>query len=175
MKIYNFLKEKKTLLIGILIVITIIVIDQITKTKALNYMNSLIAKTNNIYTFKPVCSFLNIVLVFNKGVAFGVFNSPTFENIMPHILLILTFCIVAILSYLFIKKQDITTFPFVFVIAGGIGNIIDRIKIGSVIDFIDFYIKDYHWPAFNIADSAICIGAILFFVIDIIVSRKTSK
>ena len=56
---------------------------------------------------------------------------------------------------------------------GAVGNLIDRLRFGSVVDFLDFYLKGYHWPAFNVADSAICTGAGLFLVINIIQNRKT--
>ena len=59
-----------------------------------------------------------------------------------------------------------------FIIGGALGNVIDRIRLGAVFDFLDFYVGDYHWPAFNAADSFICIGAALVIINGFIPSKK---
>jgi signal peptidase II len=63
--------------------------------------------------------------------------------------------------YLFVKAREdekVLAFSFTLILSGALGNLIDRIRYGEVIDFLDFHVSTYHWPAFNIADSAICIG-----------------
>ena len=62
--------------------------------------------------------------------------------------------------------------PIGLIVGGALGNMIDRIRFGSVVDFLDFYFKSYHWPAFNVADSAICVGAVLFVGMNYLDSKK---
>ena len=71
---------------------------------------------------------------------------------------------IGILLFLFIKmkeEKEMISFSFPLILAGAIGNLIDRLRYGEVIDFLDFHLFSYHWPAFNIADSAITVGVIL--------------
>ena len=107
-----------------------------------------------------VLPFLNIVHVRNKGVTFGLLS----ESLQPIVFIILSLVIVGFLIDYARKNKGYR--PFISLIVGGaIGNVIDRIVYGSVIDFLDFHLGKYHWPAFNIADSAIVIGVfVLFFV-----------
>lgn len=110
-----------------------------------------------------VFPFFNIVCILNKGVSFGMFaNVPrgTF------ILLTLTVCILIFIHFLLYKEQNtISQYGYSFIIAGAYGNIVDRFLHGGVIDFLDFYFKHWHYPAFNVADSLIFIGVctIIFF------------
>ena len=62
------------------------------------------------------------------------------------------------------EKDKWSRIGFALILGGAIGNVIDRLRFGGVVDFLDFYIGDYHWPAFNIADSAICIGVFLILI-----------
>jgi signal peptidase II len=61
---------------------------------------------------------------------------------------------------------------FAMIAAGAVGNLIDRLRFGAVIDFLDFYVGSFHWPAFNVADSAICVGVALLFVMNVIEMKK---
>jgi signal peptidase II len=61
---------------------------------------------------------------------------------------------------------------FAFIAAGALGNLIDRLRFGAVIDFLDFYLGRYHWPAFNVADSAICVGVTILFLLNILDTKK---
>lgn len=69
------------------------------------------------------------------------------------------------------KVNNLYSWPLALIAGGAAGNLIDRVRFGAVIDFLDFYIGNYHWPAFNIADSAICVGAGLFLIINIFETR----
>ena len=107
-----------------------------------------------------ILPFFNLVHVRNKGITFGLLSG----SLQPIVLVILSLVIVAFLINYAHKNKNYR--PFLSLIIGGaIGNIIDRIVYGSVVDFLDFYLGRHHWPAFNIADSAIVIGVfILFFI-----------
>jgi signal peptidase II len=107
-----------------------------------------------------ILPFFNLVHVRNKGVTFGLLSG----NLQPIVFVILSLIVVGFLIDYARKNKNYR--PFISLIVGGaIGNIIDRIAYGSVIDFLDFYLGKHHWPAFNIADSAIVIGVfVLFFI-----------
>lgn len=129
-------------------VFCIVAVDQITKYLALEFLSP--DKTLKLLPF------LNLVYVENKGTAFGFFKflGPWF--FIAVIVLALSFLI-----YMYIKDKA-NQWIYLLIIAGAIGNLIDRVFYGFVIDFIDFHIGSAHWPAFNVADSAISIGIVFF-------------
>ena len=120
--------------------------------------------------FIAITSFLNIVLVKNTGVSFGLGRSLEYAQLLFSVLSILIVC------WLLVWAYQAHTFSLIIsislVIGGAIGNIIDRITIGGVIDFIDIYIGPYHWPAFNLADSYIVLG-IVALLIDSFLNRNS--
>ena len=107
-----------------------------------------------------ILPFFDIVHVRNRGVTFGLLSG----TLQPIVLVILSLVIVGFLIDYARKNENYR--PFISLIVGGaIGNVIDRVVYGSVVDFLDFHLGKYHWPAFNIADSAIVIGGfVLFFI-----------
>ncbi len=107
-----------------------------------------------------VTSFFNIVLAMNKGVSFSMFasNHPHAPMILTAIGIIITLFI----AFWFLKeKESVVKLALSLILGGAIGNIIDRIRFGAVVDFLDFHAFGYHWPAFNIADMMICFGVII--------------
>lgn len=106
----------------------------------------------------PVFPCFNLYLTFNRGVSFSLFSAQSAKGVW--LLVTMTSVISALIIY-FIQKetQTLSRIGLAMVLGGAIGNLIDRIRFGAVVDFLDFYLGTYHWPAFNIADSAICIGA----------------
>jgi len=117
-----------------------------------------------------ILPFFNIVLVHNRGISFGMLSNM--QAFMPFILGILTSIITIILLFWLIKANEKSVIiSLTFIIGGALGNIIDRYAYGAVIDFLDFHIGDWHYPAFNIADSSIFIGVALFFFSNIITKK----
>jgi len=90
--------------------------------------------------------------------------------------IVITLVAIAVVGFLAYKEKHykMRFFAYVLIIAGAFGNLIDRIFVGKVVDFLDFYIGDYHWPAFNVADSSISIG-IFFLIINIIFSKEEKR
>lgn len=134
----------------------VILLDQLTKvtiTRMFSYGES-----------HPVTAFFNLVLVYNPGAAFSFLGSASgwqryfFTGIG----------IAAAIFIVFLLKrhagQRMFCTALALILGGALGNVTDRIAYGHVIDFLDFYLGRWHWPAFNIADSAICIGAVLFVI-----------
>lgn len=119
-----------------------------------------------------VFEYLNIVRVHNTGAAFGFLSG--YGGWQLWFLTILAIIISVILSYYLVTKplgNSILLLAFVFIIAGALGNSLDRLLYGFVVDFIDFHYKDWHYPAFNIADISISCGAVLLLV-DILFSKS---
>ena len=141
---------------GLLIAILVIAFDQLTKWIALSGLG---LEGNPI----EVTSFFNLVLVWNRGVSFGMFNDAGAAG--PWILSGLAIAVVLGLLYWLRQVEGwLTVTALGLVIGGAIGNVIDRFRFGAVVDFLDVHVAGYHWPAFNIADAAICIGAGLLLV-----------
>ncbi len=102
----------------------------------------------------------NLTHVRNTGGAFGIFGGER-RGLGSSLFVVVSLIAIGVLLYLFIKvKQSEKTLAvsFSLVLSGAIGNLIDRFRYGEVIDFFDFHLRSYHWPAFNIADTAICVG-----------------
>ena len=118
-----------------------------------------------------VLPFLNIVYVENKGAAFGMFANLG-NNFFIGISVI---ALVVILVYMSKIPKGLELFSISLIFGGAVGNLIDRILLGKVVDFIDFYVGTWHWPAFNVADSALTIGIILFMLAAIMQSKKPSS
>jgi signal peptidase II len=120
-----------------------------------------------------ITSNFNLVLGWNRGVSFGLFNQDSTYG--PHILTGVALVIVLGLSiWLWKSTTHWSAWALGLVIGGAIGNVIDRIQYGAVVDFLDFHAFGYHWPAFNVADTAICIGAGLLILESLFIREESS-
>ena len=138
---------------GYLIAVPVILFDQITKWWILA---SIMQPPRTI----PLTAFFNLVLAWNNGISFGLFNNNSDSNAL--ILSILAIFIIICLHFWLNKAETKKiAIGLGLIIGGAIGNVIDRLVHGAVVDFLDFYFNTYHWPAFNVADSCITIGAII--------------
>lgn len=112
--------------------------------------------------------FFNLVHVHNKGVAFGLLSNlpPGFARLF---FVATTGLVVAVLGYLWWRLPDDrwpAALGYSLILTGALGNLVDRVRLGEVVDFLDLYWGRYHWPAFNVADSLVCVGAgVLVWVI----------
>ena len=143
--------------LAITIIVFLILIDQLTKNYIVN--NVLLLSSHHI------TSFFNIVHYHNSGAAFGILSDLESTNFfIKNFFYIIPTFIVIYLVYLLYKINKIHYVSIIslsFIIAGAIANLIDRIRYGYVIDFLDFHLFGYHWPAFNVADSTIVIGVMM--------------
>lgn len=142
----------------------IILLDQVTKvaiTKMLTYGQSI-----------RVTSFFNLVLAYNKGAAFSFLASESGWQrwVFTAISIAATFFLLFLLKRH--AGQRLFCLSLALIMGGAVGNLIDRVMYGHVIDFLDFYVRNWHWPAFNVADSAITIGAGLFILDEL---RRVSR
>tara|TARA_Y100000588_G_scaffold126106_1_gene138145 strand:+ start:174 stop:605 length:432 start_codon:yes stop_codon:yes gene_type:complete len=125
------------------------------------------------YSINVVEGFFNLTHVRNSGVAFGIFSEQN-SQLKPYLLIFVS--IIAIIAILVIfhqtgKEKRMVQGGLVLVFSGAIGNLIDRILHKEVIDFIDIFFNNRHWPAFNLADACITIGVMLLAV-DLLLSSK---
>ena len=148
------------------ILLLVLVTDQLSK----NYVLSIINDKQDIIHLAP---FLNITLVWNKGVTFGMFSD------VPYGKMIITLFNIILTMVLFIwmirSSEKIEKYAIAMIIGGALGNIIDRVRFGAVVDFIDLYIYSYHWYVFNIADGAICLGVMILLYLNITSNNKKLK
>jgi signal peptidase II len=160
---------RKNIVLFIFGAIAVIVLDQITK--------AVIREKLFMYgSYKVIDGFFSLVYVMNPGAAFGFLAGA------PEIFRYLFFISITVLAILLIiyyilksKSQDVLiVISLTLIFGGAVGNLIDRIRFGAVVDFLDFYIGTWHWPAFNAADSAISIGAVLM-IWEMLVSRKKTS
>jgi signal peptidase II len=115
--------------------------------------------------YSVIPGFLNLVHARNRGVAFSIFADSD-SNWLRGALIVLALAAVSLFAWMLATGRAGTRaerWGFALVVGGATGNVIDRIFYGSVLDFLDFYVRDWHWPAFNVADSCLSIGVALIF------------
>jgi signal peptidase II len=117
--------------------------------------------------------FFDLVMVWNKGISFGLFSNSGLGH--KWLLSAVSIVIVSVLIFWLQRTHDrLSALAFGLIIGGAVGNIYDRFAYGAVADFFDFHIGGYHWPAFNIADSAITIGVVLI-LLEAFLTREESQ
>lgn len=124
-----------------------------------------------LYESISVLPFLNIVHVQNKGAAFSIMSNLGNKYFIG----ISIVAIIAIIVYLYKLPKGLELFSLSMILGGAAGNLIDRIMIGKVTDFIDVFVGQWHWPAFNVADSALTIGIGLFLLANIKAGKVTKE
>ena len=150
--------NKKILFSGI-IIFTTFIFDRISKILVLNFFSK--HQLDDYY----VNSFLNLILVWNQGIAFGLFQS---ESFFYHFLSVVIAIVIAFIFYLiFFSKKKYEIFFYGLIIGGAIGNLFDRLYFSAVPDFIDLHYNNFHWFTFNVSDIWITIGIIGILIFDL--------
>ncbi|MBQ2378387.1 MAG: signal peptidase II [Clostridia bacterium] len=151
------------MLFWILITVGVVVLDQITKWLAVEYLIP-------VRTLPIIKDALHLTYVENPGAAFGMM-----QNSRWIFLLVSTVAIIAIIIYLikFAPKNKLALLSLAFILGGGIGNMIDRVALGYVVDFIDFRLINF--AVFNVADSFVCVGAALLIIYVLFIEGKENK
>ena len=146
----------------IFLFITLVILDQVSKALVINFFN--------LYDSVVLLPIINLTFVVNYGFAFGLLNNPSLNQILVSLVIL---AIIIYFLYLLIKTQDkIFQLTLTLILAGALGNFIDRIFRGFVIDFIDIYIGKYHWPSFNIADSCITVAFVVLMINILFLNKK---
>ena len=149
-----------------IIVILIFLLDRISKFYILN-----LAEINNSVDIY-LTPFLNLYLIWNKGIAFGLlsFSESSIYNFITILIVVITFVILIII----IRSNDYRVYFFIFIFGGSLGNLFDRIYYSAVPDFIDFHLSDFHWFIFNVADIFISLGVLCLIFVEIFFNKKTN-
>ncbi len=127
---------------------------------------------SRIQSLTIIPNFFHLTYIENRGAAFGILAETNARFRTPFFITISVLAIIFItVFYRKMEGDGWTHLALLFILAGALGNLIDRVCLGWVIDFLDFHWYQYHWPAFNVADMAICIGAGIL-IIDMLFSKK---
>lgn len=131
------------------------------------WTKALVLRHLDLYEAIPVIpGFFQLVHVRNTGAAFGI-GADASSKLVPLLLnlgAIAVFCVVVVYALRTAVTDRLLQTGLHLILGGAIGNLLDRFRFGYVVDFLDIYIGRHHWPAFNVADSAICIGIVLLFL-----------
>ena len=157
-------KKNRIFFLHLLIVIIIFLIDRVSKTHVIN----LFEDSNSQQIF--ITSFLNIYLIWNEGIAFGLFSSESKD--IYNFITILIITINLFIIYILFKLNDVRKYFFLVVLGGSLGNLYDRLIYNAVPDFIDFHVGDLHWFIFNPADIFISVGVICLILVEFFSKNK---
>ena len=151
---------------GLATAIAVVVLDQLSKAGVLGFFTGYLPGQQ-----QKITSFFNVVLIHNRGMSFGLFNHDGGLNAL--LFSLVAAAIVTVLIYWLSRASS----PFLavaigLIIGGAVGNVIDRLRLGAVVDFLDFHLGAVHWPAFNLADSAICIGVAAMLLDGLLLRRE---
>lgn len=136
---------------GLTAALVVMVLDQVSKWW-------IIQEVMQPPTIIPVTPFFNLVLGWNRGVSFGLFSQ--YSAYTSWVLIVVALVIIGVLLVWLRRTESLLPAMAIGLVVGGaLGNVIDRVRYGAVADFLDFHVGGYHWPAFNVADTAIFIGA----------------
>lgn len=152
------------------VMILVIVFDQLTKFW--------VAQSFTLYESLPIIpGFFNLTYLTNTGAAFGILaGNPTWWRQVFFIGVAIIALVVIAIMQRHLKKESLWyEICLAFIAGGAIGNLIDRVRLGSVVDFLDVYVGTHHWPAFNVADSAITVGVTIFLVMNLFFSKKREE
>ena len=153
--------------LGIGLAAAVIVLDQLSKW----YIVAVVMAPPRVI---EVTGFFNLVLTWNRGVSFGMLGG---SNGVGWWLLSIVAVIIVGGLVIWLRRADrpILAVALGLVIGGALGNVVDRLRLGAVADFLDFHMGGYHWPAFNLADSAITVGVVALVVPTLFAGRKLPK
>jgi signal peptidase II len=152
-----------------IIISAVLVLDQLSKS----IVYHMFANNINEPYLIEITSFFNIVLNWNYGISFGFMND---EAQSQGLLIAMSLIICILLFYWMVKsKEEDVHMPIGLIIGGALGNVADRLYYGAVVDFLDFHVFGYHYPAFNFADISIVLGAILLIFLPEVKKRKISR
>ena len=157
------LENRKKFIYSLLIIIVIFFLDRFSKI----YILSILEISGSVDIF--LTKYLNIYLIWNDGIAFGLlsFDQSSIYNATTVLITVITIVVLVLI----IKTKDIRFYFYSFVFGGAIGNLFDRLYYSAVPDFIDLHINNYHWFIFNVADIFITIGVLCLILVELISNK----
>ena len=156
----------KKIILNLSIIILVFLLDRISKIYILNFAE--INGNVDIY----INSFINLILVWNTGIGFGLLSFE--KSIIYNLITLLIILINLIIIYFIIKTKDYRAYFFLIILGGSLGNLFDRIYYSAVPDFIDINYKGFHWFVFNIADIFISLGIICLIICELFFFKNSN-
>ena len=152
------------------VILAIILLDQVSKGALIALITGRVPPMAPAWELVPVpylmahvTNFFNVVFTWNPGTSFSLFRA--LGESAPIIIIFVTAFVIGFILYYLIRRADsFERMPLAFIAGGALGNLIDRVRFGAVVDFLDFHIGGAHWPAFNVADAFICVGVALYIL-----------
>jgi len=154
----------KKFLINFFLISLIFLLDRISKIYVINLNHKLLG--SEIFS----SNYLNISLIWNEGIAFGLFSFS--QTIMYDLLTLFISLVIIVILIMLIQSNDLRKYPLLMIFGGAIGNLYDRVFYKAVPDFIDVHVNNFHWFIFNVADIFISIGVISMILIEIIGNKR---
>ncbi len=152
----------------VLLTAGVLLFDQLSK--------AVVSSALRMYEVRPIIpGLLNLTRVHNTGAAFGLLSGQV-SPARTFFFLVVSTLAMGVVVWMLLRlpeNQKMEQVALSLIFGGALGNVVDRIRLGEVVDFIDIYYRSYHWPAFNVADSAISIGVILLLFRLVFVGEKS--
>ena len=156
----------KNFFINFFIILSIFCLDRLSKIYVINFHEKNYG--SDLYSSK----FLNISLIWNEGIAFGLFSFS--DKFFYHILSFLIGVVILIILVMLNRSEGLKKYSLLMILGGALGNFYDRIIFEAVPDFIDFHVENFHWFIFNVSDIFITAGVIGMILIEFTTKRKTA-
>ena len=156
----------KSFVTNFFLILSIFCLDRLSKIYVINF------NENNYGSDLYNSKFLNISLIWNEGIAFGLFSFS--DKFFYHILTFLIGVVILIILVMLNKSEGLKKYSLLMILGGALGNFYDRILFEAVPDFIDFHFENFHWFIFNVSDIFISSGVILMIILEIISNKKES-
>ena len=160
------------LALGLAVAVLVVIADQASKLWVLRYFGEAGCGSHMV----PVTSFFDFILTCNRGVSFGFFNHPGQPDLGFWVFSVLaTIIVLALLVWLYRVRSAFLAVAIGLVVGGALGNVFDRVRLGGVVDFLYFHAGAWYWPAFNLADSAICLGVAAMLLDGLLLRRAAPQ
>ena len=156
----------KSFIINFLLILTIFFLDRFSKIYVISYHEKNFG--SDLYNSK----FLNISLIWNEGIAFGLFSFS--DKFFYHILSFLIGVVILIIIVMLNRSEGLKKYSLLMILGGALGNFYDRIVFEAVPDFIDFHVENFHWFIFNVSDIFICLGVLFMIILEIVSNKEES-
>ena len=156
----------KSFIINFLLILIIFFLDRFSKIYVISYHEKNFG--SDLYNSK----FLNISLIWNEGIAFGLFSFS--DKFFYHILSFLIGVVILIIIVMLNRSEGLKKYSLLMILGGALGNFYDRIVFEAVPDFIDFHVENFHWFIFNVSDIFICLGVMFMIILEIVSNKKES-
>ena len=156
----------KNFIINFLLILIIFFLDRFSKIYVISYHEKNFG--SDLYNSK----FLNISLIWNEGIAFGLFSFS--DKFFYHILTFFIGVVILIILIMLNKSEGLKKYSLLMILGGALGNFYDRVFFEAVPDFIDFHVENFHWFIFNVSDIFICLGVMFMIILEIVSNKKES-